>query len=39
MYVLGEREGENELYFPQVRALCPAVLHLLHTCARFAGGW
>ena len=38
-YVLEEREGENELCFPQVPALCPGVLHLLNTRARFAGGW
>ena len=24
---------------PQVRVLCPAVLHLMQTCALFAGGW
>ena len=26
------------LYFPQVRALCPLLWHLLQTRARFAGG-
>ena len=30
---------EHSVHFPQVRALCPAVLHLLQTRARFAGGW
>ena len=29
---------DRRVYWPQVRALCPVLLHLLQTRARFVGG-